>query len=842
MSHGERELTREDVPKLRPEPPAPQPRGAGAHAWAGLRARDVLGLQRGAGNQAVARAVTQLRRRQIQRFTDEDMQKVTVSSKLPADQVQVMLEVGEATGLSAQVMEAATSPLNLNPDGLYTMLGSFRAIVKDKKTPTTGETSNPSTAAPPRGAAGFVRELLYGLQHMRQGRFVQYGAMRPDDLHAALLGAGLTTQAEMIKENSKSVPLGQHLGGDVVVWGSGKPEEEFVPETVQHKVVDGAKESAVADELRNAIHQLSGRNKELSVKGTRRTADIVVLAANELAKAQPEKFIDLIERRLSEEVGGTALAALVDRVRISAVTCQVEYDVKSGKPTIVKFEDEQSGESPQKTLDAKTPREWNESAINRPESLLPKPKVVEQKVAKTSFGEVTKRVDEIESAKSFDALNRSEATLALKQLEQIKKEWLDAKLEPFTRRKKELGEERERWVLQQASTKTEDQIANRKTWNEVNKERVKQADDDIKQIETTILKTPDDDARLLARLNAVILKHKELVKNIEKYETAATDRNRWVAQTSNGDKSEETRLKLEKQWDEEHLDRVPDVKMNQKYAAMTKDSSERDRLERQRKAELRKPLENHAKEVCGPLLDAVRTAHPTSEPVLLASLIEVLDKARHDAGVQPLCVQLADQVTRAHKYATGDTPAIDSGSLTKFIQTLSTHREYVNLQGDLAEITQATRMAESPARSDKVVIGHEGYDKPVTPKQKPQEVDVSFTEKGGEKDILHLQEVAFDLATLELKLLHKDKTSQREGYERVIKAQGSEREVRMTYVVHNAGPEDLPTILTNTAPGNLGDDISGLVKTGDQGAMKTVLVQRGYYLSLGGKVYAPSDL
>ena len=140
------------------------------------------------------------------------------------------------------------------------------------------------------------------------------------------------------------------------------------------------------------------------------------------------------------------------------------------------------------------------------------------------------------------------------------------------------------------------------------------------------------------------------------------------------------------------------------------------------------------------------------------------------------------------------------------------------------------------------MIGHEGYDKPVSSKQKSQEVDVSFTARDKEKDILHLQEVAWDLATLELKLLHKDKTSQREGYERVIKTQQeAKRDVRMTYVVHNAGTEDLPAIRTNTAPGNLGGDISSFIKSGDQGAMKTVLVKRGYYLSLGGKVYAPSD-
>ena len=349
MSHGERELTREDVPKLRPEPPAPQPRGAGAHAWASLRARDVLGLQRGAGNQAVARAVTQLRRRQIQRFTDEDMQKVTVSSKLPADQVQVMLEVGEATGLSAEVMEAATSPLNLNPDGLYTMLGSFRAIVKDKKTPTKGETSNPSTAAPPRGAAGFVRELLYGLQHMRQGRYRAVRSDAPRRPARCALGrrpdhpGGDDQGEQQVRSPRPALGWGRRRLGQRQARGGVRLRKRCSTRWSTARRRAPWPTSSATRSISSPAGTRSCRSRGPGVRPTS-----WCWRPNELAKAQPEKFIDLIERRLSEEVGGTALAALVDRVRISAVTCQVEYDVKSGKPTIVKFEDEQSGESPRR--------------------------------------------------------------------------------------------------------------------------------------------------------------------------------------------------------------------------------------------------------------------------------------------------------------------------------------------------------------------------------------------------------------------------------------------------------------------------------------------------------------
>ena len=61
MSSGERELLRKQVPT-----PAPVT-GPGARVSGGPHAPDVLGLQRRAGNQAVARMLTQVHQRQIQR-------------------------------------------------------------------------------------------------------------------------------------------------------------------------------------------------------------------------------------------------------------------------------------------------------------------------------------------------------------------------------------------------------------------------------------------------------------------------------------------------------------------------------------------------------------------------------------------------------------------------------------------------------------------------------------------------------------------------------------------------------------------------------------------------------
>ena len=275
--------------------------------------------------------------------------------------------------------------------------------------------------------------------------------------------------------------------------------------------------------------------------------------------------------------------------------------------------------------------------------------MVEQKVAKTSFGEVTKRVDEIESAKSFDALNRSEATLAVKQLEQVKKEWLDAKLVTLSQRKQALSKERALRVKEQLDketapdTKDKEKIRQwnlkgatlREDWSLKHKERVDEVDNDISEIEDRLLEKRDDTAVLLSRLNSGILKHEELTKNIESYALAAKTRNEWVGKQPGHD-NRETKLKLEQQWDLEHPEQAVLVSKNQKYAKMNEESIERDRKASQKRIEERKPLEKHAREVCGPLLDAVKTAHPQCEAGLMTSLIEVLDKARHAEGLATL--------------------------------------------------------------------------------------------------------------------------------------------------------------------------------------------------------------
>jgi hypothetical protein len=69
MHSGEREFPLEKVPTQKPAPvtvPEAQLGGDGRDSG-GLRARDVLGLQRRAGNRAVARVLTQVHKRQIQR-------------------------------------------------------------------------------------------------------------------------------------------------------------------------------------------------------------------------------------------------------------------------------------------------------------------------------------------------------------------------------------------------------------------------------------------------------------------------------------------------------------------------------------------------------------------------------------------------------------------------------------------------------------------------------------------------------------------------------------------------------------------------------------------------------
>jgi hypothetical protein len=278
---------------------------------------------------------------------------------------------------------------------------------------------------------------------------------------------------------------------------------------------------------------------------------------------------------------------------------------------------------------------------------------------------------------------------------------------------------------------------------------------------------------------------------------------------------------------------------------MNEVSIERDRKVKQGKLKERERQEERVTKLCGPLLKVVARVLPKNDQKdLLTSLIAVLEQARHEAGVGLLCRELADQLLRAFEYATADIPAIEPNRLAAFTETLCTHKDFNNLQGDVSEITQAVRMAESKGRIGPVIIGSIDYEKDKEKNQKAQEIDVSFAGKDQDKDVLHLQEVAWDLGVLESKLLSPDKTSQREGYARVIKAQsnGSSREVRMTYVVHNARPEDLHAIQTNVAPKSLGTDLSDVVKVGEAGAMKTVLVKRGYYLSLGGKVFAPSDL
>jgi hypothetical protein len=846
----------------------------------------LLALQRAVGNRATTTFIqAQVQRpkrshgfaatRRIQRYSEKELQTATLSLNLPSAKVQGILETGEATGLFREVYEVATSKFLLNPEGFAKMLGAFRATMPKKGQAQIPLATEPSTepAVTPGGIPGFVRELLYGLAHIRKGLYVQYGAMAPDDLADALDRVGLKTEAAGVRKESHAVALGAELGGDVAVWGR-RPQSGMLGETVQHKVVEGKDDFAVANELRNAIHQLAGSGKELALESTQRIADIVIMPANTMATAEPGKLFELIKGRMKDQFRGKSLSTYVDVVRITASAYEIEYEAKAGTERVVPFSAEASDLPAQQELSAKTPGKWDAEAISRPLTVQAEPDTrvapvdsvaPDKKIKDMNPAEIARLIDQTERkpGKQFHLMSKSELEKVRRELAEAKAEWLATKTATEAQRNEELGAVRESWVTEQVQlTQPKEQSALtpwrkklpelratlKAQWDEQNPIYAKEIAANqvsIDQIENTIQTTVGEDAGLLQKFNTTIAPYAKQIDLFPLYEQAAKERKQWVTDRLQGKTDKESIERLQQEWALLNVTKVPLVEKNLEYAKINEESIKRDKELKKQREDKRKEDEAQVTQICNPLLVAVSAVLKKPAPKdLMDSLIAVLQQARHAAAIGALSVQLAEQLAWADKLALTD--ALERTGLGKFTQNLCKHRDYNNLQGDLSEITDAVRMAQLPAeeRAGPVVIGSTTLE-PDKSQAQPQEVDVSFESKG--KSVLHLHEVAWDLKTLEKKLLGTDKQSQREGYARVIKAQresATGREVRMTYVVHKTGPDDQQAIGSNVAPSGdeLGSDVSGDVTAREAGAMAKILSKRGYYLSLGGTVYTPQQI
>lgn len=232
-------------------------------------------VQRMFRNQPAQQVVQRSNELMIQRYEESDvedmmgnMYKVKKEDKNYREKekdAHTILGIAEETGFLSEIKEMANSGRVLNPDGFYKTITAFNAKAKAGKKNTEKEDNT-------RSSKGFIRELLFALEQIKDGNEVQFGTMGPDPLASALKESGRAKEAGAI--NSDSIDLGYEWGGDTVVWGKGSVE------TRQHKVIEGEKKETFEKELIKAVKQLDGQNGEVAIKDSVRIADLVIMQGN----------------------------------------------------------------------------------------------------------------------------------------------------------------------------------------------------------------------------------------------------------------------------------------------------------------------------------------------------------------------------------------------------------------------------------------------------------------------------------------------------------------------------------------------------------------------------------
>ncbi|CAN7647617.1 hypothetical protein [Paenibacillus sp. LjRoot56] len=833
-----------------------------------MRPNQLMQLQQTIGNRAVQRMVTSntgpvadrslslsdMPHPVLQRYSQDHVDKaVSTMYRVKEDdpthkdaetQVKEILEIGEATGLFAEIFEMAVSGLVLNPDGLHKTLTAFRAKIREsgsaKKT-STSKTDNEAT----KSGTGFVREILFALEQIKAGNTAQFGTMLPDYLRDALNKSGKEQQANEL--DKIPIGLGYGWGGDSVVWGSNV-------ETIQHKVVEGALVETVKREIIKAVKQLNGQNEEVALEGSTKIADIVVMPTNlEWYDLNTEQMQEIVAETLkSNTFRKKNLNQIVDLVRITSGDHQYSFAVKEGTVEMPSVEKSDVVVK----LTQKSTNKYDEKAIQRPpdKQISDNKKIVSvaedpQKERSINIDKLKKSIADIEKKRNAE-LAKNQTTKV--SLDNRQKGIIDRNIwKSKDKQRTDLGWETE-FPSKAADLKTAEnevdiainkwELENKDTQNFKNLEKFKSDKQTLeKEYKDEQDKIADMEKTRLLRATYVDAQIKPDLKN------------RYQAQF----KEEKTVIKkLTDLWRKEDEDgfmqRVSEIRKewainNPEIALKAKEADEREANGTGGNKILNEKKERHRKENQilieeswknnDNLLNIVSTILGNSEKVdLLALNIGRIKSATGNRKkVNELMHEVAQELTLAHKY----TPnKISEPEFKQATEDMCKGAEFVNYQGHMAEFRHANRAAAnlSDEAITPIYIGTKKWDeKDMDSKRELQEVDVSYIEKD---NVMYLCEVAYDFETLEKKLVG-NKVSQREGYQALIKKlvmSNKYTKVEMAYVLDTVQDGEFEQLFKKKTKQ------SGTNPNDGTGNMAQYLILGNMSLFVAGKLYTTEDL
>ncbi|KRE55925.1 hypothetical protein [Paenibacillus sp. Soil750] len=832
-----------------------------------MRPNQVMQLQQTIGNRAVQRMVTSntgavtarslsisdMPHPVLQRYSQGQVDKaVSTMYRVKEDeptykdaetQVKEILEIGEATGLFAEIFEMAVSGLVLNPDGLHKTLTAFRAKIREsgsaKKT-STSKTDNEAT----KSGTGFVREILFALEQIKAGNTAQFGTMLPDNLRDALNQSGKEQQANEL--DKIPIGLGYGWGGDSVVWGSNV-------ETIQHKVVEGALVETVKREIIKAVKQLNGQNEEVALEGSTKIADIVVMPTNlEWYKLNTEEMQKVVTETLaSNTFRKKNLDQIVDLVRITSGDQQYSFAIKEGTVELTSVEKSDVVVK----LTQKSTNKYDEKAIKRPpdKQIADKKPLVPvtedpQKVRSKKIEELKKSIAVIEKGRTTDLAK-----------DEITKASLDTRQKRIVERNKWKSVDKLRtdisWASEYPSEAKELAEAEIVVDKAINKWEIDNKDTNFKTLE-----------KFRSEKQTLEKEHKDVQDKIVDLEKARQHRVTYVDEQIKTDlksryqaqyKEEKAVIKkLTDLWRKEDEDRfmqrVSELRNewainNPETALKAKEADEREANGTGGNKMLNEKKERHRKDNQvlieeswknnDNLLNIVSTILGNSEKVdLLALNIGRIKSATGNRKkVNELMHEVAQELTLAHKY----TPnKISEPEFKQATEDMCKGAEFVNFQGHMAEFRHANRAAAnlSDEAITPIYIGTKKWDeKDMDSKRELQEVDVSYIEKD---NVMYLCEVAYDFETLEKKLVG-NKVSQREGYQSLIKKlvmSNKYTKVEMAYVLDTVQDGEFEQLFKKKTKQ------SGTSPNDGTGNMAQYLILGNMSLFVAGKLYTTEDL
>lgn len=834
------------------------------------------------GNKAVQRMVqTNIQANPnivIQRFEDKDVSAVMKSmynasmeekeNPEAEENVRTILRIAEETGFYDEIYKMALSGLVLNPDGFYKTITAFNAKAKSATSSSNAEEDDAT-----KSSKGFIRELLFALEQISQGNQVQFGTMKPDHLVDALSSSGRASDSEMIA-NDESLGLGYEWGGDTVVWGKDKVE------TRQHKVIEGKDTETVKREIIKAVKQLEGQNGEVAVKDSVRIADIVIMPNNEINKLKEQEIRAFVSEVLSKNTfRKKPLYAFVNSVQITTelmgqLTCTI--DRISGEVT---SEIKGSDSSVVSELQKRDP--VNQSVAVKKPAVSSKKPVIDYDALLRQLNEDTKGQQDEEMDDPKEIQERIQILDKLiKDMEDRKQNKLLLKegVKEATQQARKIKGERGKWIGQtKKSTSEKKEDVSDDFWQKAWQDKNKDSAELLEKHEATLNRAEEewqvehklDHSKLEEALERkkYLQTRMEIVKvDIQDQESAKKDRNQYMDKMGKlavkekyADVYEEDKANtLDEQWRTEDPDGYK-IKMSEFQKQWEMDHEKDGMTEKASKADDRERLGSGKNRLINErkrlnrieeqkVIDVVKkdnediflavTAIVGKDDELCNTMAAKIGKIKTDSGnrkaVTSLISEVAKELQQANDYAS--SKKLDLAHLQKFTIDLCKGGEYVNFQGNLAELRHANREAEKleDETSHPVLIGTEDWDMDRL-EGKKQEVDVSYIDKEG---ILHLHEVAWDIGTLEDKLFGEKKKPQREGYDALVKkyktpTSTSIAGVQMSYAVESVQEGDIDLIFTKIPKGKLNNT---------RGAMAKYLIQNQIALYMGSELFTPSKL